>query len=79
MRTKAKIEALARTVVSQFSSYVKLNKKVPQEAIESIGQIEDYAKLSDSVAAHLAIKIRRKAGTAGNHVRSPSGWKKSMH
>ncbi|NNE22618.1 MAG: endopeptidase La [Rhizobiales bacterium] len=54
------IEALARTVVSQFASYVKLNKKVPQEAIESIGQIEDYAKLADSVAAHLAIKIAEK-------------------
>ena len=54
------IEALARTVISQFASYVKLNKKVPQEAIESIGQIDDYAKLADSVAAHLAIKIVEK-------------------
>ncbi len=57
---EGEIEALARTVVSQFTSYVKLNKKVPQEAIESIGQIDDYAKLSDSVAAHLAIKIPEK-------------------
>ncbi len=53
-------EALARTVVSQFSSYVKLNKKVPQEAIESIGQIDDHARLADTVAAHIAIKISEK-------------------
>ena len=53
-------EALARTAVSQFESYVKLNKKVPQEAVTSITQIEDFAKLADSVAAHLAIKISEK-------------------
>jgi ATP-dependent Lon protease len=53
-------EALARTVVSQFDSYVKLNKKVPQEVLATIGQITDYAKLADTVAAHLAIKLAEK-------------------
>ena len=53
-------EALARTAVTQFESYVKLNKKVPQEAVASITQIEDFAKLADSIAAHLAIKISEK-------------------
>jgi ATP-dependent Lon protease len=53
-------EALARTVVSQFESYVKLNKKVPQEALASIAQIEDPAKLADTVAAHIAVKIGEK-------------------
>jgi ATP-dependent Lon protease len=53
-------EALARTVVAQFDSYVKLNKKVPQEVLATIGQITDYAKLADTVAAHLAIKLAEK-------------------
>ena len=53
-------EALARTTVSQFESYVKLNKKVPQEILVTLGQITDYAKLSDTIAAHLAIKISEK-------------------
>jgi len=53
-------EALARTVVAQFDSYVKLNKKVPQEVLATIGQISDYAKLADTVAAHLAIKLAEK-------------------
>ena len=53
-------EALARTAVSQFESYVKLNKKVPQEVLASLGQITDFAKLSDTIAAHLAIKITEK-------------------
>ena len=56
----AEIEALARSVVSQFESYVKLNKRVPPEVIVSINQIEDYAKLADTVASHLNIKISEK-------------------
>jgi ATP-dependent Lon protease len=58
--TAAETEALARTAVSQFESYVKLNKKVPQEVLATISQITDYAKLSDTIAAHLAIKIGEK-------------------
>ncbi len=53
-------EALARTAVTQFESYVKLNKKVPQEVLATIGQITDQAKLADTIAAHLAIKISDK-------------------
>ena len=56
----AEIEALARTAVSQFESYVKLNKKVPQEVLATLGQITDFAKLADTIAAHLAIKIPEK-------------------
>ncbi len=56
----AELEAMMRTVTQQFDSYVKLNKKVPQEAIASIGQITDPARLADTVAAHLAIKLADK-------------------
>src|SRR6266851_4038706 len=35
------LEALARTVVSQFEQYIKLNKKIPPEVLVSINQIED--------------------------------------
>ncbi|MCA3562470.1 MAG: endopeptidase La [Aestuariivirga sp.] len=58
--TPAETEALARTAVSQFDSYVKLNKKVPQEVLASVGQIADPSKLADTIAAHLAIKIAEK-------------------
>ena len=56
----AEAEALARTVVEQFTTYVKLNKKVPQEAVETISQITDHSKLADTIAAHLAIKLPEK-------------------
>ena len=53
-------EALARSVVNEFESYVKLNKKVSPEVIGVVQQITDYAKLADTVASHLAVKISDK-------------------
>ena len=55
-------EAMLRAVVEQFENYVKLNKKVPPEALSSIPQITDASKLADSVAAHLSVKISDKQG-----------------
>jgi ATP-dependent Lon protease len=54
---KDEIEALARSAGSQFENYVKLNKKISPEVLANIGQIEDYSKLADTIASHLAIKI----------------------
>lgn len=56
----AEIEALSRSVIAEFESYVKLNKKLSPEIIAAVNQIEDYAKLADTVASHLAIKISEK-------------------
>ncbi len=56
----SELEALARSVVSQFEAYVKLNKRVPPEVIVSISQIDEHAKLADTVASHLNIKIHEK-------------------
>ena len=53
-------EALARSVVTQFESYIKLNKKIAPEVLVSINQIEDPAKLADTVASHLSLKISEK-------------------
>jgi ATP-dependent Lon protease len=56
----ARAEALSRAVIEHFEHYVKLNKKVPPEALSSIPQITDPSKLADSVAAHLSVKIADK-------------------
>jgi ATP-dependent Lon protease len=58
--TKAEIEALARSAVSQFENYVKLNKKISPEVLGTVAQIEDYSKLADTIASHLAVKIADK-------------------
>jgi len=54
------VEALGRSVVTQFEQYVNLNKKVPPEVMVSINQIEGSGKLADTVASHLALKIAEK-------------------
>ncbi|WP_181703600.1 endopeptidase La [Chthonobacter albigriseus] len=57
---RVEVEALARSVVAEFDNYVKLNKKVSPEVLGTIGQIDDYSKLADTVASHLAVKIGEK-------------------
>lgn len=54
------VEALGRSVVNEFESYVKLNKKVSPEVVGVISQVEDHSKLADTVASHLAVKIPEK-------------------
>jgi len=54
------VEALARSVITQFEQYIKLNKKIPPEVLVSVNQIEDPSKLADTVASHLTLKISDK-------------------
>ena len=63
----SEVEALSRAVVEQFENYVKLNKKVPPEALSSIPNITDPSALADSVATHLAVKIADKQGLLETH------------
>jgi len=58
--SEEEIEALARSAVSQFENYVKLNKKISPEVLGTVSQIEDYSKLGDTIASHLAVKISDK-------------------
>ncbi|MCP5201358.1 MAG: endopeptidase La [Gammaproteobacteria bacterium] len=53
-------EVLARSLMSQFDQYVKLNKKVPPEIISSLSSIDDPSRLADTIAAHMSIKIQQK-------------------
>ncbi len=54
------LEALSRAVITQFEQYIKLNKKIPPEVLVSINQIDEPAKLADTVASHLSLKIAEK-------------------
>jgi ATP-dependent Lon protease len=50
-------EALRRTLMSEFEQYVKLNKKIPPEAITSIGDTTDIGRIADTIIAHMTLKI----------------------
>ncbi|QTL39323.1 endopeptidase La [Xenorhabdus budapestensis] len=53
-------EVLVRTAINQFEGYIKLNKKIPPEVLTSLHSIEDAAKLADTIAAHMPLKINDK-------------------
>lgn len=56
----AEQEVLIRSAVSQFEGYVKLNKKIPPEVLTSLNGIEDAARLADTMAAHMPLKLAEK-------------------
>ena len=53
-------EALVRTVVTEFEEYVKLNKKIPPEVLVSMAAIDEPARLADTIASHLNLKLEEK-------------------
>ncbi len=54
------LESWARAVVSQFEEYVKSNKKIPLDVVQSVKQIDEYDKLADTIASHLSLKTQDK-------------------
>ena len=54
------MEAMVRSVSSQFTEYVQLNKRIPDEVLRSVLPIEDPDRLADSIASHLIAKIESK-------------------
>ena len=56
----SEIEALMRTVFTQFDQYVKLNKKIPPEILTSLATINDAGRLADTISAHLTLKVEEK-------------------
>ncbi|NDY42109.1 endopeptidase La [Dissulfurirhabdus thermomarina] len=58
--TGPEIEAVMRVTIGAFEEYVKLNKKIPSEVALSISSIDDPARLSDTIAAHIPLKVHDK-------------------
>jgi ATP-dependent Lon protease len=54
------VEAMRRSLFAQFDQYVKLNKKIPPEVLTSLSGIENASRLSDTIAAHLPLKLEQK-------------------
>ena len=53
-------EIFIRSAISQFDGYVKLNKKIPPEVLTSLSGIDDPARLADTMASHMPLKIKDK-------------------
>ena len=54
------LEIIKRSAISLFEQYVNLNKKIPAEVLSSLSGIDDVARLSDTMAAHMSLKLEEK-------------------
>ena len=61
------VAGMMRSVIDQFHEYAKLNKKLSQDAGESLGDIEEAGKLADTVAAHISTKVADKQALLSEH------------
>ncbi|WP_064605290.1 endopeptidase La [Photobacterium sp. J15] len=53
-------EVLVRTAINQFEGFIKLNKKIPPEVLTSLNGIDEAARLADTIAAHMPLKLADK-------------------
>ncbi len=59
-RDAREVDAAAKSLMSVFEQYVKLNRKVPPELLTTLAGIDDPSRLADTVAAHLGIRLSDK-------------------
>ncbi|MCP8617031.1 endopeptidase La [Salirhabdus salicampi] len=53
-------EALMRTLLEQFEQYIKVSKKVSEETLATVTDIDEPGRLADIVASHLSLKMKDK-------------------
>ena len=54
------IEGLVRSLHKGFEQYVKVNKKIPPEALASLSGIDNASRLTDTVSAHMTLNLEEK-------------------
>ncbi len=50
-------EVVVRSAINQFEGFIKLNKKIPPEVLTSLNGIDEAARLADTIAAHMPLKL----------------------
>ncbi|MCY9663795.1 endopeptidase La [Paenibacillus alginolyticus] len=58
--TDPEIDALMRSVLSQFEHYINLSKKVTPETLAAVSDIDEPGRLADVICSHLSLKIKDK-------------------
>lgn len=53
-------EALMRTLLDQFEQYIKVSKKINQETLTTVQDIDEPGRLADIIASHLSLKLKDK-------------------
>ena len=53
-------EAMIRNLHSSFENFAKLSKKIPQDLATQVSGVDDPARLADTLAAQLPVKVTEK-------------------
>jgi ATP-dependent Lon protease len=59
-REPREVQAIGRTLLSLFEQYIKTNRKLPPELLQTLAGIEEPERLADTVAAHLGVRLADK-------------------
>ncbi|GAB3302715.1 endopeptidase La [Luteimonas notoginsengisoli] len=59
-RDPREVEAVARSLMSLFEQYVKTNRKLPPELLQTLSGIDEPGRLADTIAAHLGVRLADK-------------------
>ena len=59
-REPREVEAIARSLMSMFEQYIKTNRKLPPELLQTLSGIDDPSRLADTIAAHLGVRLGDK-------------------
>ncbi|MGG6462695.1 endopeptidase La [Solilutibacter silvestris] len=54
------VEALSRSLTGLFEQYLKTNRKLPPELMQTLQTLDDPARIADSIAAHLSVRLSDK-------------------
>ncbi len=64
------IKAMMRLALDSFETYIKLNKKIPEEVFKLLQNIDDVERFSDVIIANLSLKLKEKQSLLeGDHAK----------
>ncbi|MDQ3288520.1 MAG: endopeptidase La [Pseudomonadota bacterium] len=66
-RDAREFEAISRSLMGLFEQYVKTNRKLPPELMQTLSGIEEPGRLADTIAAHLGGRIGDKQKLLETH------------
>ena len=66
-RDDREIEAITRSLMSLFEQYVKTNRKLPPELMQTLSGIDEPGRLADTIAAHIGVRLGDKQKLLETH------------
>ena len=59
-RDERELQAVMRSLMGLFEQYVKTNRKLPPELLQTLSGVDDPGRLADTIAAHLGVRVADK-------------------